>query len=152
MSFVLNSARGTEIECLHDERGRNSDTLCVRKALLRRCRCIEIDVWDGEARSHLDESKSEEKKHRFRPHVPKAFAGHRHSKDTSEAEVVQPPSEDESVSMPAPWTSATTATRAEPRVLHGHTLTREVPFRDVCVAVRDTAFITRCGSHFQYQV
>ncbi|KAI8660888.1 Phosphoinositide phospholipase C [Fusarium keratoplasticum] len=28
----------------------------------------------------------------------------------------------------------------EPRVLHGYTLTREVSFRDVCVAIRDSAF------------
>lgn len=29
----------------------------------------------------------------------------------------------------------------EPRVLHGHTLTKEVPFRDVCNAIRDSAFV-----------
>lgn len=31
--------------------------------------------------------------------------------------------------------------RVEPRVLHGHTLTKEVPFRDVCYAIRDSAFV-----------
>lgn len=30
----------------------------------------------------------------------------------------------------------------EPRVLHGHTLTKEVSFRDVCYAIRDNAFVT----------
>lgn len=30
----------------------------------------------------------------------------------------------------------------EPRVLHGHTLTKEVPFRDVCYAIRDNAFVS----------
>ena len=43
--------------------------------------------------------------------------------------------------MPAPWQSATTAMRAEPRVLHGYTLTKEVAFRDVCDAIRDAAFV-----------
>ena len=32
--------------------------------------------------------------------------------------------------------------RLEPRVLHGWTLTSEVPFRDVCKTVRETAFLT----------
>jgi hypothetical protein len=32
--------------------------------------------------------------------------------------------------------------RLEPRVLHGHTLTKEVPFRDVCNAIRDSAFVS----------
>ncbi|KAL9600868.1 MAG: hypothetical protein Q9219_002910 [cf. Caloplaca sp. 3 TL-2023] len=49
-------------------------------------------------------------------------------------------SAEESLSLPAPWVSASTATRAEPRVLHGYTLTREVPFREVCIAIRDAAF------------
>lgn len=31
--------------------------------------------------------------------------------------------------------------RPEPRVLHGHTLTKEVAFRDVCHAIRDSAFV-----------
>lgn len=32
--------------------------------------------------------------------------------------------------------------RPEPRVLHGYTLTKEITFRDVCYAIRDSAFIT----------
>lgn len=31
--------------------------------------------------------------------------------------------------------------RAEPRVLHGYTLTKEITFRDVCYAIRDGAFV-----------
>ena len=40
--------------------------------------------------------------------------------------------------------SASTAKRAEPRVLHGYTLTKEVSFREVCKAIRNAAFETRC--------
>jgi phosphatidylinositol phospholipase C, delta len=32
--------------------------------------------------------------------------------------------------------------KLEPRVLHGWTLTSEVPFRDVCKTIRETAFVT----------
>jgi phosphatidylinositol phospholipase C, delta len=32
--------------------------------------------------------------------------------------------------------------KLEPRVLHGWTLTSEVPFRDVCKTIRETAFLT----------
>lgn len=42
--------------------------------------------------------------------------------------------------MPTPWHSLSTASRAEPRVLHGYTLTKEVSFREVCAAIRDSAF------------
>lgn len=34
-----------------------------------------------------------------------------------------------------------TKPRAEPRVLHGYTLTKEITFRDVCYAIRDGAFV-----------
>ena len=49
----------------------------------------------------------------------------------------------DNLSLPTPWTSASTESRVEPRVLHGYTLTKEVPFRDVCMAIRDAAFVTR---------
>ena len=52
-------------------------------------------------------------------------------------------STDNSLSLPAPWTSMSSAMRAEPRVLHGYTLTKDVPFREVCAAIRDAAFVTR---------
>ena len=54
---------------------------------------------------------------------------------------------DESLDMPTPWISSSTATQCEPRVLHGHTLTKEVPFRDVCQAIREAAFLKRYGAH-----
>ena len=44
--------------------------------------------------------------------------------------------------LPAPWSGS--GPRAEPTVVHGYTLTKEIPFRDVCSAIRDAAFVTRC--------
>ena len=102
-------------------------------------------MWDGEAKSpgkgtHLE--KGEEKKHRFHPHMPHSLSGHIHKKEDS-APALANAGDVEALSMPKPWVSASTATRAEPRVLHGHTLTKEVPFRDVCAAIRDAAFVAR---------
>ena len=49
--------------------------------------------------------------------------------------------DENNLTLPTPWTTASTSMRAEPRVLHGHTLTKEVSFREVCVAIRDAAFV-----------
>jgi len=61
---------------------------------------------------------------------------------TANTEVVEKPVEEESAT-PTRWTRASTILRAEPRVLHGYTLTKEISFREVCVAIKETAFVTR---------
>lgn len=108
------------------------------------CRCLEIDVWNGEPKTN-DEADAEggESKHHGRPRLNSriserldrlAHRGH------SPARAPAPAST--SWGMPAPRTSTPTQSRAEPRVLHGHTLTKEVSFRDVCGAIRESAFVT----------
>ncbi|CAP85946.1 Pc20g06170 [Penicillium rubens Wisconsin 54-1255] len=75
--------------------------------LLRGCRSVEIDVWDGELDSDSDTSSSSS------------------DSETEEGSVG-------SNHMPVP---------VEPRVLHGHTLTKGTTFREICHAIRDSAFV-----------
>jgi hypothetical protein len=50
---------------------------------------------------------------------------------------------EEELASPMRKASTSTISRAEPRVLHGHTFTTEISFREVCVAIKETAFVTR---------
>lgn len=131
-------------------------TKATCKVLVRGCRCIEIDVWDGEPKSSSSEAKrisNEAKRHRLRSYVPETLSNHgpfKHfhkGKISAASSTPEVDGTDESLDMPTPWISSSTATQGEPRVLHGHTLTKEVPFRDVCQAIREAAFLKRYGAH-----
>ncbi|KAJ5469583.1 hypothetical protein N7539_009201 [Penicillium diatomitis] len=120
--------------------------------LLRGCRSVEVDVWDGEAegsdssdsdlednrsthvskRNKDDRKKSHSALRNFSSKLGNAF-GHKSAKN-SESSAEQGIVTDEKTEQ--------SSCRGEPQVLHGHTLTKATSFRSVCHAIRDCAFIT----------
>lgn len=126
--------------------------------LLRGCRCLEIDVWNGEDEAssvsssdiedaHNDkvttQKKSKSAFSRFKSIGSKAKDKlRRGSKDTTPEEE----SRDGEIDELTRGLSATQIAerrarlKTEPRVYHGYTLTRDIPFREVCEAIGRAAF------------
>ena len=141
----------------------DASTHAYTNVLMRGCRCLEIDVWDGELDSANDSSSDEKEAVRHE-------AGARHtagSQDTkaskwgrlkakakdakgqaaTAAVDFKHRRDQKSSDLPSSGKGSETSPddrpkyRVEPRVLHGHTLTKDVSFRAVCNAIRDSAFI-----------
>jgi phosphatidylinositol phospholipase C delta len=164
----------------------------VLQVLIRGCRCIEIDVWNGEApipatlqRSQLPSAVSssyslssqaasaisttvKEAKEKAKEKVKEKFehgfhiiaekTGHHRipsinsedggcedgemSSTTDSMTIGEPLQKSASSHYYRSRHNSTSNIKLEPRVLHGWTLTSEVPFRDVCKTIRETAFVT----------
>lgn len=111
--------------------------------LLRGCRSLEIDVWDGE---DFEDGDQQTRRSWVKEKVTSSLGKIRHG-DHPNSPSPSGSQEDASKEQPSHSQNRTTTVadsgkRVEPRVLHGHTLTKEVSFRDVCSAIRDTAFVT----------
>jgi phosphatidylinositol phospholipase C, delta len=133
----------------------DATTAGYTNVLKRGCRCLEIDIWDGDdsdtSASSSDEdeqprtgeprkktskwSKMKAKAARIRGSSPgkspeKTTAAIKSSEDAGTA----------SQAAPAGSEAAPEVFRPEPQVVHGWTLTQAIPFRQVCAAIRDSAF------------
>ncbi|KAF7585942.1 hypothetical protein BBP40_009837 [Aspergillus hancockii] len=139
----------------------DSDASAYTNVLLSGCRCVEIDVWDGEHDSKSssdDDTSSSSSDSSADPNGRKKSDGprkerlknmsKRHSRLGSISSKLgsllgrKPSSGDVPLNDNEPVDPAMqTPPCPEPKVLHGHTLTKETTFRDVCYAIRDSAFV-----------
>jgi hypothetical protein len=150
-----------------------ASTEAYTSVLRRGCRCLEIDVWDGETDSDASDSSEPEEKSESRWGKVKARAArirsrsHSGGSDTNGARLATSPSAPSTLRKPdgskdqlattppigtgsfpydtnhlSPHPSPSLPFKAEPRVLHGYTLTQSITFRSVCHAIKDSAFVS----------
>ncbi|KAL1870277.1 hypothetical protein VTK73DRAFT_2726 [Phialemonium thermophilum] len=160
----------------------SSSAQAYRRVLTRNCRCIEIDVHNGEAPPSRTTLSAYHGRHPSSASSPPSFLGDAskandssfesatmlspsrpptlgagHARSVSSVEPTQLPSSarqstqslcpsvaSEKLGRPRSSSkgSRQSSSKAEPVVMHGNTFTSPVGFREVCQAIRETAFQT----------
>lgn len=132
----------------------HASTDAYKNVLLRGCRSLEIDVWDSDSKSQNGSDAGEDETRKKGNRLSGLHSKMSERLDKLKARGRSPEEEEPPAAVTSKESVPTTSTlarvepwkragseRPEPRVLHGHTLTKEITFRAVCHAIRESAFV-----------